>query len=116
MLLLLDGPIARAFVLPTTTLLKDLNDLEIVLGAGILGLLLDFRDTFAKAGRAGTRLVVLAMLALRHFGHGLLLPLGRTASGGLLVGVVVAVGRRVRVGTGLAITRRGLEENWTRRE
>lgn len=107
LLLLLDGTIARAFVLATTTLFKDLNDLEIVLRAGVLGLLLDFRYAFAKTGRAGTRLVVLAVLALRHFGHGLVLALGRTASGGLLVGIVISVGWRVRVGTGLAITRRG---------
>ena len=80
-LLLLESARLRSIVLATAALLEDLDDLEVVLGPGVHGLLLDLLDALPEAGGAGSRLGVLPQLALHLLGLGLGLALGGAPPG-----------------------------------
>lgn len=80
-LLLLESARLRSIVLATAALLEDLDDLEVVLGPGVHGLLLDLLDALPEAGGAGSRLGVLPQLALDLLGLGLGLALGGALPG-----------------------------------
>ena len=57
--LLFDGAFARPFVLLATAFFVDFEDLDVVLGPGVDGLLLDLGDALSEKGRAGSGLIVL---------------------------------------------------------